>query len=265
MKKILLILLLINTAILFSQTNSVDKIKSAGVKTLVTKSYSFENEKKYILETKRFDFDSTGKVVKVNFDTSGYFDKIVYTYNSKGKETEEIMYNNNKIVRSYKYEYNKSGKMTYSKSVNNADEVDVEVIYTYDDKGNLLQEESVSRNRKFGFKYTYDKNSRKTEMVFYNPTKIEKKFYYKYDDKGLLIEEKGFLYWAGSQKAKYNDYSRKSFTYNDNKEMTGMDYYISDILFEKYKYFYNDKGLLAKWERYSTNDKLLYIVEYVYE
>ncbi|MCX6159140.1 MAG: hypothetical protein NTY74_14260 [Ignavibacteriae bacterium] len=265
MKKLLIICLLINASVLFSQTNSVEKIKSAGVKSLVTKSYSFENDKKYVLETKKFDFDSTGKVIKVNFDSPGYFDKIAYIYDLKGKDIEEKMYNSSKVVRSYKFEYNNSGKKIYSKSINNADDVDMEVNYTYDEKGNLLQEESISGNRKFGFKYTYDKSSRKTEMVFYNPTKLEKKFYYKYDDKGLLIEERGFLYWAGSQKAKYNDYSRRSFYYNDNKEMTGMDYYISDVLFEKYLYFYNDNGLLTKWERYSTNDKLLYSVEYEYE
>lgn len=265
MNKLLLLLLLINASVLFSQTNSIDKIKSANVKSLVTKSYSFENEKKYVLETKKFDFDSMGKVVKVNFDSPGNFDKIAYTYDSKGREIEEKMYNNNKVVRSYKYEYNNSGKKIFSKSINNADDVDMEINYTYDEKGNLLQEESLSGNRKFGFKYTYDKSSRKTEMVYYNPTKLEKKFYYKYDDKGLLIEEKGFLYWAGSQKPKYNDYSRKSFYYNENKEMTRMDYYISDVLFEKYLYSYNDKGLLAKWERYSMNDKLLYSMEYLYE
>ena len=266
MKRTLItIFLIINTSLLFSQSNNVENIKSAGIKSIVTKSFSVVDGKKQLLDTKSYDFDVKGNVTTVKFDTSGFFNKIIYKYDTNGNIIEEKMYKQTKNVRTYKYEYNISDKKESCVSLNYSEDQDVEINYTYDNKGNLVQEESLSGNKKFGFKYVYDKNSRKTEMVAYNPTKIEKKFYYYYDAKGLLIEEKGVLYWAGSKTAKHNFFSRKSFKYNDNKELIEMSYYLTDQLFEKYLYFYNEKGLLAKYEKYNTAGILCFEMEYNYE
>ncbi|HEY5535145.1 MAG TPA: hypothetical protein VIL99_09465 [Ignavibacteria bacterium] len=266
MKKLLIILFVLSgTSLMFAQTNNFEKIKLSGTKSLVTKSYTVENGKRYILETKRFAFDSNGNVTSVRFDSPGFFNEIDYTYDAKGKMTYEKMYNLGKVIRSYKYEYNKSGKKIYASSFNLSEDVDMETVYEYDEKGNLLKEETESGKRKFGFKYTYDKNSRKTDMVVYNPTQIEKKFYCYYDDKGLLIEEKGVFYWAGNKNAKHNNFSRKSFSYNENSQLKEMDCYITDELYEKYLYTYKSNGLLSKWEKYNTEEKLSYVVEYDYE
>ncbi|MGI8583415.1 MAG: hypothetical protein ACR2KX_14540 [Chitinophagaceae bacterium] len=187
---------------------------------------SYYNEKGWILKTvdstqtslarSEYEYDNKGRVVmitnftKANDETVGITETHQYIYNAIGKPEKMI------------------------KRKNNADISNVN--FTIDDKGNVIDEQEITRGVK-GRKYLYyyDDKSRLTDVVHYNERakRLLPDYMYEYNQTGQI------------------------------KQMISTDDNISNYFI--WKYTYNDLRLRESEKCYSKEKRLLGSIQYVYK
>jgi hypothetical protein len=170
-----------------------------------------------------YTYDLTGKLIEKVHEINGSISKTTYSYNSSGQLLKETC-----GLQIKEHIYNQEGRLikirrSYGKGV-----IDSRQVFSYDDKGNLLD------------RISYDTNGISEEKE----TKT-------YDANGYLLEE-------------VNAYG--TIIYNTQGQLTmeiwGKD--TSDSSYRKVVYEYDDKGLIVKEEEFD-NKGLLKKSAYTYE
>ncbi len=124
-------------------------------------------------------------------------------------------------------------------------------IYSFNEKGNLIETNSYDPDGNLDGKYTYTNDNlkgTKIEMISYNPDgSSDEKCTYNYDSKGNLILE--IWYDAeGSISKKYG------YKYDDKGNEIAMNRYDAhDSLLCKDSYKYDDKGEKIEWNHFNLS------------
>jgi hypothetical protein len=184
-------------------------MRTYEVKGNLTSSEDFYMYGKASYGKDTYTYAPTGKLLEKVHEINGSILKTTYSYNSSGQLLKEIY-----GLQIKEYIYNLEGRLveirrSYGKGV-----IDSRQVFSYDDKGNLLDRISYDTNGIFRGKETktYDANGRLLEEVNGYGTNIYnaqgqltmeirgkdtsdssyRKVIYEYDDKGLIVKEEEF-------------------------------------------------------------------------
>ena len=176
-----------------------------------------------------------------------------YIYKKKGNQIEVIMFeireffpeaNDGKYVKKkWIYNYDTKTNLIKAEEFRGEDNLEQKITYTYDEKGNLTEENQVYNGKehsKSTFKYSKSGNMIKEEYWCDYDDDLNKTFYYKYDEKGNVIEINIFssagdiIYKQGTNKYTYDEKGNwiKCVEYR-----TGRDVPSLLVLKRTYKYF----------------------------
>ena len=163
--------------------------------------------------------------------------KLIYRFNNKGNILEECFYESDGDLSYrtiYIYNENDDKKLEQLKTFSDGNTIISDYKYTYDEKGNLLEERLCD---------------------LYGRKIAEKK----YDEKGNMLEEIKYLMGYA--------YNINKCTYDEKGNKLEECRYLNDRLFSKNKYTYNDKGNKLEGEgcRYDSDGELEYILKYIYD
>ena len=184
------------------------------IKSLTIYQYSRENGEKYILTGMRnTQYDPIGNVVEISrwgITDNKYemWNRIVYSYNPKGKIIEASEYNSDGTL-DYRqiYKYDKNGNNIRTLTEDGGDYLEGETIAKYNSAGKMI--ESEERNPKGRLKEQINiKYNPKGEMVeerykmFGNEEKLLRCYVniFNYDPNGNLIEKKEYIIEKDSTK-----------------------------------------------------------------
>ena len=184
------------------------------IKSLTIYQYSRENGEKYILTGMRnTQYDPIGNVVEISrwgITDNKYemWNRIVYSYNPKGKIIEASEYNSDGTL-DYRqiYKYDKNGNNIRTLTEDGGDYLEGETIAKYNSAGKMI--ESEERNPKGRLKEQINiKYNPKGEMVeerykmFGNEEKLLRCYVniFNYDPNGNLIEKKEYIIEKDSAK-----------------------------------------------------------------
>ncbi len=163
-----------------------------------------------------------------------------YEYDSRGRVimiTNFTKANDEKggIIETHQYIYNAAGKP--EKMIRRRNNADLSVInFTIDDKGNVIEEEEITKGRKGRkFFYYYDDKNRLTDIVHYNTRakRLLPDYIFEYNQLGQV---------------------KQMISTSDNTS----NYFI-------WKYTYNDQRLRESEKCYSKERRLLGSIQYVYK
>lgn len=164
----------------------------------------------------QYEFDSTGKLAVISTSSAGYGDKT--------RETE-----------THRWYYNSRGKPEKMIKIKNDNDTS-NVKFTFDEKGNVAEEETFWRGQSQDkVYYYYDDQNRLTDVVRYNihAKKLLPDYMFEYDAQNRLIQM-------------------------INVQGGGIDYLT-------WQYAYNEKGLKRKETCTNKQKQLLGSIEYSYE
>lgn len=275
-------------------------------------SCSYEDNKN---EIKKNDWEDMGLIGKVkSITTYGYkaverfgeVEKISRTLNDNIEDHKVLFNDMGNITEKYKfnldetksnkwiYNYNKNQKKVEANWINiSTNDTMSNILYEYDDKGNLITEldailivfESFTK-----FSYKYDSNNHLVEKDIFNAyyDYLDSKWKYKNDKYGNMIEASVYDYLynkegklLGIYKYKYDNkknlieeedltsngelYRKNVYKYDDKGNRIEYNSYESDgSLSFKHVYKYDDKGNLIDKRRYESDSKLDGINSYKY-
>jgi hypothetical protein len=185
-------------------------------------------------------YNERGWLIKTVDSTQTSLSRVEYTYDNKGhiimvtnftKANDEA----GGITETHQYIYNATGKP--EKMIRRKNNADVSTInFTIDDKGNVIDEEEITRGVK-GRKYFYyyDDKNRLTDVVHYNDRakRLLPDYMYEYNQSGQI------------------------------KQMISTEDNISNYF--TWKYTYNDQRLRESEKCYSKEKRLLGSIQYEYK
>lgn len=185
------------------------------------------------------NYSERGWILKTVDSSQTSLSRSDYEYDSKGRITKVINFTkandeNGGITETHEYTYNAAGKpQRMMRRKNNAD---ISVVnFTVDEKGNVIDEEEVSKGKK-GRKYLYyyDDKNRLTDIVHFNnrAQRLLPDYMYEYNPQGQI------------------------------KQMISTDDNISNYF--TWKYTYNDQKLRESEKCYSKEKRLLGSILYEY-
>ncbi len=185
-------------------------------------------------------YNERGWLIKTVDSTQTSLSRVEYTYDNKGhiimvtnftKANDE----NGGITETHQYIYNATGKP--EKMIRRKNNADVSTInFTIDDKGNVIDEEEITRGVK------------------------GRKYFYYYDDKNHLTD---VVHYNERAKRLLPDYM---YEYNQSgqiKQMISTEDNISNYF--TWKYTYNDQRLRESEKCYSKEKRLLGSIQYEYK
>ena len=263
--KLLLIFTFIAIPFLFlhSQTKT-DFTSMPGVLEIKENKYTISvNSIKNLVDVIYYKFDSKGYLKELNLDTKEKVNIIKFNYNYDDKLISEKGYN--KSVLSYRidFEYDDYGNLSeeiFYDSKNN--QVSTNKI-KYNSKG-LVSEKISDVSVRFSLKNFYNTNNKLYKTEILSTSSIKKEIEYYYNNLGLLSSETIYTLWKNNPSAKKYRISKVEYEYNSDNTLKEKKYFITDKVTEAFKYYYNDKGYLEKWEKYNSQGKLVYVVDYEY-
>ncbi|MDB5223581.1 MAG: hypothetical protein JWN83_2248 [Chitinophagaceae bacterium] len=185
-------------------------------------------------------YNERGWIMKTVDSSQTSLARSEYEYDNKGRVTMITNFTrandeSSGITETHQYIYNAGGKP--EKMIRRKNNADVSTVnFTIDDKGNVIDEEEVTRGTK-GKKYLYyyDEKNRLTDVVHYNTRakRLLPDYMYEYNPSGQI------------------------------KQMISTDDNISNYFI--WKYTYNDQRLRESEKCYSKERRLLGSVQYEYK
>jgi hypothetical protein len=185
-------------------------------------------------------YNENGWIIKTVDSTQISLARSEYEYDSRGRVimiTNFTKANDEKggIIETHQYIYNAAGKP--EKMIRRRNNADLSVInFTIDDKGNVIEEEEITKGRKGRkFFYYYDDKNRLTDIVHYNTRakRLLPDYIFEYNQLGQV---------------------KQMISTSDNTS----NYFI-------WKYTYNDQRLRESEKCYSKERRLLGSIQYVYK
>lgn len=193
----------------------------------------------------------------------------IETYDQQGNKTEWNAYmGNDKPLRSL-FTYNDKGNVTKEVWYDSADQLKGNTVYSYDAKGNLIEEISSNGIRVV---FTYDSRNNKTRQQVFDVAKnegsrvfgaVEKTVRYSYDKANRLIQiasysPKGLRVWNPALQA-----HRIIYTYDDKRRIAAQSVFNADnSLRTKTDYVYDSLGRTVKEILFTAKDTQVYRYNY---
>ena len=185
------------------------------------------------------NYNERGWILKTVDSSQTSLARSDYEYDSKGRITKVTNFTkandeDGGITETHEYIYNAAGKP--QKMTRRKNNVDISVVnFTEDEKGNVIDEEEVTKGKK-GRKYLYyyDDKNRMTDIVHFNERaqRLLPDYMYEYNPQGQI------------------------------KQMISTDDNISNYF--TWKYTYNDQRLRESEKCYSKEKRLLGSIQYEY-
>lgn len=217
-----------------------------------------------VMDSISYYYDGSGQLIEVNFNNNEPVNKIFYTYSATGKLLEAKEYKYTDLKNSYKFEYNKSGRLFKEKCFDAMDKLLFTNSLKYDSKGNMIRKKS-SISTGIKIENTYDSKNNNFKSVISGNSRNQKEIEYLYDDNGRVTQEIIYQSLKNSKSGKRYQQSKIKYIYNDYGKLKEKQNYLTDAIIEKYIYTYDDNGKLSKWEKFSPQGKVEFYVEYRYE
>lgn len=196
----------------------------------------------------------------------------IETYDQQGNKTEWNAYMGSDRPLRTSFAYNDEGNVIKQIWYDSADEPEVNTVYNYDAKGNLVEELS-SNGVRVGF--TYDsRNNKKSQQVFdvaenEGPRMfgaVEKTVRYSYDKLNRLIQiasysPNGSRVWNPELQA-----HRITYVYDGKGQTTSQSVFNDDnSLRTKTDYAYDSSGRIVKEILFTGKDRVTQLFRYDYE
>lgn len=231
---------------------------STGNKLKETFYHTNGNKAQYII----YEYNILDKLIRDTMYTSDGSEVMAantHTYNEQGDEILNISKRIDELtVEKYEYVYDDSDAIV-NVTMHKDDEFSYELRYTYDQKGNVLEQGYYDENGEYnsGYEYTYDEKGNMIKEK-HNSESSNFEVIRTYDDIGNLIEKK--TYENGRKEASL--WYKYEYDSNGNKiKSSSLE---SDGSIKSYEiYKYDEKGREIKCTSYSL-DGLDYIREYEY-
>jgi hypothetical protein len=259
MKKIIIALLMVVISNAYSQfeNNNLKYFNTKGVKQIIERKYSIKDTVTFPLAIQTYDFNSKGRIVKVNFPKGETYNKIEFGYDDKNNLLSEKYYKNDLSANYINYEYEKNILQSIIQKDRNDDLISSST-YKYNSNNRLTG--IVNEEFKYSSEYYYSGNNC-YKIKLYNSSKIVKTIDMNYDKNGNLETEAGSFMYSGDKNSKSYNYYKKSYKYDDKNRLIEMNWDNNGVNFDTYKYFYDNDNLI-KWERTDALGKLNYRTEY---
>lgn len=157
-----------------------------------TKFHADGNKAQYIV----YEYNKQDKLIRDTMYTSDGSEVMAantHTYNEQGDEILNISKRIDELtVEKYEYVYDDSNTIV-NVTMHKDDEFSYELRYTYDEKGNVLEQGYYDEKGEYngGYEYTYDEKGNMIKEK-YNSESSNFEVIRTYDDKGNLIEQKTF-------------------------------------------------------------------------
>lgn len=240
-------------------------IGALNSQTKVTEiKYQVNDKKVSLVDSIFFIYNSNDQLNEVRFSNAEPVSSKSYLYNASGKLAEEKHYRYTNLKNTYKFEYNKAGRLTKEKCYDSKDKLLFTNTLKYDSKGNMIRKKS---NISTGIKIenTYDSKNNNFKSVISGNSRNQKEIEYVYDDNGKVTQEIIYQSLKNSKSGKRYQQSKLTFKYDDYGKLTEKLNYLTNEVIEKFIYTYDNNGKLSKWEKFNPQGKLEYYVEYKYE
>jgi hypothetical protein len=159
-----------------------------------------------------------------------------YSYDAKGNKTE---YARNSGENSYqkKYVYNDRNQLTEESGFDGVE--NFRNLYSYNAQGEMTEIRYMKKSVLFE-KRVFEKKDAVTSVSVYNATGVlTSKLLLKYDTRGNLVEE---VVYGGNQ----SELEKKTYNYDDNKNLKEEAKYKLDKITLKTSYNYNASGALTE-------------------
>ncbi|RPI15071.1 MAG: hypothetical protein EHM58_14935 [Ignavibacteriae bacterium] len=221
------------------------------------------DNKQTVLDTIIYVYDKNN-LVETQYNKNEPVTNVQYYYSSNNLLSEEKHYRYTIFVCSYKYEYDKSGKLIKEKCYDNNNKLIFTNSLKYDKKNNLISKISNIPTR-FRTDNTFDSDNKHIKTIISSNTKNQKEIEYLYDEKGKLSQETSYSSLKKSKSGKRYQISKVKFSYDDNGKLTQKQNYLTDVITETFEYKYDDKGRMSKWEKLNSQGKVEFLVIYNYE
>jgi YD repeat-containing protein len=244
MKSFLMVAFLLRYALSIAQSPEDLKNKEAiarnKVKTQVSWDYKYSGEKpvKTGVKTSITTFTAKGDLSQVDAlnpkGTVTHSEK--YSYDARGNKTE---YTRNSGESSYqkKYMYNDKNQLTEESGFDGVE--NFRNLYSYNVQGEMTEIRYMKKSVLFE-KRVFEKKDATTTVSVYNVAGVvTSKLMLKYDTRGNLVEE---VVYGGNQ----SELEKKTYHYDDNKNLKEEAKYKLDKITLKTSYNYNSTGALVE-------------------
>gem|GEM_PF-6802541 len=146
--------------------------------------------KKNNIENNQYFYDNEEKLFQ-KIEKNGIITK--YSYNSNNQLKNKKIYNNDNLIGSYYYYYNKNGQLSsieHFDNINNNKNLIETIYFEYSINGNLLSKIVYDLNGGYKYYYRYDINN-KLVQIKYCPFYLPEShiLLYEYDKNGLIVKE----------------------------------------------------------------------------
>ena len=191
-------------------------------------------------------YDAEGKaVLEVGYKSEEYHSYKTYKYDDEGRLIEEFYHDEytDKPDTLSVYEYGEFGLVRKNDTYQPSGIVSCDTKYEYDENGRLKYEAEYGNNEKLNFyyKFEYSDDGSYTRYTYNGETDEVTGTYFRYDADGDLTE----IY---RPKTSLSNQEGEKYEYNEDKNVTKIDYYekeknVSSTFFE-----YDDQGrLIHSW------------------
>ena len=226
-----------------------------------------KNQKQKVYEEGRLsrevEYDEAGNEVKyISYREDGSIYRwYEYLYDEAGYETKFVYYNGDGSIYIWsEYEYDKKGNQTKVISYNEDDSIYAWSEYEYDEKGNQIKSTNYNGDGSIydWSEYEYDEIGNITKEM-------------RYDENGLIKSQHEYEWDKDGNCTKYtamgacsDDIYRCKCTYDEKGNITKVEYYNGDSIYEWCEYEYDTAGNETKRIVYNEGGRIINRYEYEY-
>lgn len=187
---------------------------------------AYYNEKEQLIQsTDSSELSSTTSVYQ--YDANGQIDKIISNSHSNDDDFST------RLLEEHQYQYDAKGQPVKMLRIRNSRDT-AQIIFTADEKGNIIDEKDMGKNGKHYYYYYNDKN-RLTDIVKFNvaKNKLMPDFVFEYNSDGQVTQ------MVTVEEGMNSDYYTWKYVYNDGLRIIEKCFSRENILLGYFEYEYN--------------------------
>lgn len=187
---------------------------------------AFYNDKEQLIQsTDSSELSSTISIYQ--YDANGQIDNIISTSHSNDDDFST------RLVEEHRYQYDAKGLPIQMLRIRNMKDT-VQIIFTADDKGNIIDEKEMGKNGRHYY-YYYNDKSRLTDVVKFNfvKNKLMPDFVFEYNSDGQVTQ------MVTVEEGMNSDYYTWKYVYNDGLRIIEKCFSRENILLGYFEYEYN--------------------------
>jgi hypothetical protein len=187
---------------------------------------AYYNDKEQLIQsTDSSELSSTTSMYQ--YDANGQITNIISNSHSNDDDFST------RLVEEHQYQYDGKGRPVQMLRIRNSKDT-AQIIFTADDKGNIIDEKDMGKNGKHYYYYYNDKN-RLTDIVKFNvvKNKLMPDFVFEYNSDGQVTQ------MVTVEEGMNSDYYTWKYVYNDGLRIIEKCFSRENILLGYFEYEYN--------------------------